>query len=321
MNPDRRQFLALGVGALAVATLPRALRRGPKLVRRQIPLMGTVAEVAVLHRDDVWAQRGIDAAFAELRWVEANMSRFRSDSDIGRLNVAAGEPVRVSSDTAEVLAAALEWAERSGGRFDPCLGRVIELWDLENRTEPPGDADVAHFAGRELWRTLDVERGDSPRVRIHAPEARIDLGGIAKGFGVDQAVRALRDMGVLQGLVNVGGDLVALGADAHGDPWRVGVRSPEDASEVMEVLEVSDAAVATSGDYLQYFENRGRRYHHMLDPRTGRPRRTPMRSLTVEAATCMQADAAATALFGADDATLAVVAHESPEPIRIAHRA
>jgi len=321
MTPDRRQFLALGVGALAVATLPRALRRGTTLVRRQIPLMGTVAEIAVLHRDGAWAQRGIDAAFAELRWVEANMSRFRSDSDIGRVNAAAGEPVRVSADTAEVLAAAIAWSERSGGRFDPCLGKAIELWDVSNRTEPPAGGDVAHFAGRGLWRSLEVNGGDSPRVRIHVPDARIDLGGIAKGFGVDQAANALRDMGILQGLVNVGGDLVALGADEHGDPWRVGVRSPEHASKVVEVLEVSDTAVATSGDYLQFFERGGRRYHHMLDPETGEPRRTPMRSLTVEAATCMVADAAATALFGADDFIRDEITHSSGDPIRIAHSA
>jgi thiamine biosynthesis lipoprotein ApbE len=96
MRPDRREFLALGVGALAVATLPRTLRHGPTLVRRQIPVMGTVAEVAVLHRDEVWAQRGIDAAFAELRRVERDMTRFRGDSDIGRVNASGCGVVPVS---------------------------------------------------------------------------------------------------------------------------------------------------------------------------------------------------------------------------------
>jgi thiamine biosynthesis lipoprotein len=127
----------------------------------------------------------------------------------------------------------------------------------------------------------------------------VDLGGIAKGFGVDLAARALTDQGVFHALVNVGGDLVALGVGEDGEPWRIGVRSPDDPDSVVEVLEASDRAVATSGDYLQYFQHGGRRFHHLLDPESAEPRRTAMRSLTVEAATCMEADAAATALFGA----------------------
>ncbi len=319
MNPDRRDFLALGVGALAVATLPKVLRRGPSLVRRRIPVMGTVAEVAVLHRDDAWAQKGIDAAFAELRRVDATMSRFRPDSDVGRVNLASGTAVDVSTATADVLVAALGWSALTGGRLDPCLGAAVELWDVGHRSVLPSDSDVERFANRGLWRALEVEPGDVPRVRLHAPEAHLDLGGIAKGYGVDRAADALRDMGIFQALVNVGGDLVALGADADGEPWRVGVRSPDQADAVAQVLEVADAAVATSGDYLQYFEQAGRRYHHLLDPDTGEPRRTRMRSLTVQAERCVHADAAATALFGADRASVEQVMRDSVDPVRIVH--
>lgn len=296
----RREFLALGVGALAVAAVPSALRGRSKLVRRRIPVMGTVAEIAIPTRNERWAHVAIDAAFAELRRIDHTMSRFRSDSDVGRLNEAGGAWTPVSTDTGEVLSRAIRWAERSRGRFDPCLGGASELWDVAHRSIPPGRDRWVGYAGAELWRTLDVEgTAAGARARLDAPMARVDLGGIAKGFGVDRAVDALRGFGVTDGLVNVGGDLVALGADASGDPWVVGVRSPDDPGRMVATLRASDAAIATSGDYLRFFEHEGRRYHHLLDPVTGRPRRTATRSLTVRAPLCVDADAAATALFGA----------------------
>lgn len=302
MKPNRRDFLALGVGALAVATLPRALRRRERLVRRTIPVMGTVAEIAVRHPDEAWAQRAMDAAFAELRRVDAAMSRFQAGSDVGRLNAAAGrDAVPVSEATAEVLAAGLRWAEASGGLFDPCLGRSSEIWHVGTRSAPPSAAELAAAGPGNHFRELEVDRaGSVARAALGSSRAAVDLGGIAKGYGVDLAAQALRENGIFHALVNAGGDLVAMGVDAEGDPWKVGVRSPERLERMIEVLEVSDRAVATSGDYLQSFSFAGRRYHHILDAASGEPRRTAMRSLTIEAATCMDADAAATALFGFD---------------------
>ena len=119
MKPDRRDFLILGVGALAVATLPRALRRKQTLVRRQIPVMGTVAEVAIRHQDETWSQKAVDAAFAELRRVDAGMSRFRADSDVGRLNALAMAPSILTTgfDRAGMEAGAESFA--SGARIEP----------------------------------------------------------------------------------------------------------------------------------------------------------------------------------------------------------
>ncbi len=321
MNVDRREFLALGVGALAVASLPRALRRRDHLVRRQIPVMGTIAEIAVRHSDERWAQKAIDGALAELRRVDRTMTRFTTDSDIGRTNGAAGRhAVPISDDTAAVLVAALAWAEASDGRFDPCLGRVSELWHVGTRHVPPTAAELKRAAPGNHYRSLEVDRGGSvARAWLDRGSVAIDLGGIAKGYGVDLAAQALRDQGIFHALVNVGGDLVALGVDESDEPWRVGVRSPDHLDQVVEVLRVSDRAVATSGDYLQYFRYGGRRYHHLLDPTTGEPRSTGMRSITVEAATCMAADAGATALFGAGDATARGVLGRAAPGARVVH--
>lgn len=317
----RREFLTLGVGALVLAALPSALRSRPVLVRRRIPVMGTVAEVAVPGRHEAWAQRAIDAAFAELRRVESTMTRFQEDSDIGRLNGGGGRWVEVAGDTATVLAEAGGWAAASEGRFDPCLGRASELWDPAGRDTPPPDADALRFAHADLWVSLELDpEATAPRARLASPLAAVDLGGIAKGFAVDRAAEALRGFGVTDGLVSVGGDLVALGVDADGDPWRIGVRSPFDADGLAATLAVADAAVATSGDYLRFFEHGGRRYHHLLDPATGAPRRTTMRSLTVVADRCIDADASATALFGLTAREAGRLRRRAPHRIEIVHR-
>lgn len=314
--PSRREFLALGVGALAVAAVPLAGRRAPQLVRRKVPCMGTLAEVGVVHRNERYAHAALDAALAELHRVEAAMTRFRPDSEVGRVNLdAGGGASAVSGETARVVEAALRWAEASGGSFDPSIGRAVALWDVGHRSEPPTDAEVRELAGRRFHRSVEVGRREGrPAIHLHDRDAALDLGGIAKGYGVDRAVAALRDWGITRGLVNVGGDLYALGTSPEGDPWRVGVRDPTDSARLREVLDAEDVAVATSGDYEAFFEHEGIRYHHLLDPATAAPRTTESRSVTVVASDCMRADAATTALFGMEPRTAErVLRQEAPD--------
>jgi len=314
LRPTRRDVLLLGVGAFAVAAWP--LTRRLSTVRRSVPVMGTMADFVVAHPDRARAQAALNAALAELQQVERWMTRFDADSDIGRVNrLAAGEAVTVSPATAEVVRAALGWAEATDGEFDPCLVRVIETWDVANRKEPPPATAFTRLAGRRLYRAVDVDRlAGQPAVRLTGGDAGLDLGGIAKGYGVDRAVEALRRHGIAHAIVNVGGDLYAMGTAGDDEPWRVAVRSPERPETTVATLEVRDQAVATSGSYLQYFENRGRRYHHLIDPATASPRACAMRSLTISADSCITADAAATALFGAaPSAARRVLAAHAPD--------
>jgi len=271
--------------------------------------MGTIAEFAVAHRDPRQAEAAIDKAVEALRWVDGTMSRFSPASDVGRANAgAAREAVGLGDETRAVVAEALAWADASGGRFDPCLGRVSALWDIPNRHEPPAPREVAALAGRALFRKIDLgAHAGSAAVRFTDPDVQIDLGGIAKGYAVDRAARILRARGIEHALIGAGGDLYALGRSPSGEPWQVGIQSPDDPRALAGTLAVENAAIATSGDYQQYFEYRARRYHHLMDPSTAAPRQSPMRSISVIAETCMAADAGATCAFGMPPAEAARV--------------
>ena len=300
--PTRREVLVLGVGAFAIAAVPLRGRR--RAVRRTVPVMGTVAEFAVVHDDRTEAHAAIDAAIGDLQEVDRMMTRFDPTSDIGRTNLgAAREAVTVSPATAGVVAAAIGWAEASEGWFDPCLVRTIELWDVGARRTPPSPSAFSRLAGRHLYRDLDLDTlAGQPAIRFTGADVGLDLGGIAKGYGVDRAVATLRAHGMRDAIVNVGGDLYAMGTAEDGDAWEVGIRSPDQPTRVVTTLSVRDQAVATSGSYLQYFESGGRRYHHLIDPETAAPRMSEMQSLTISANDCLTADAAGTALFGRDPA-------------------
>lgn len=320
--PSRRDVIALGIGALVVASLPRSLRRS-RTIRRTIPVMGTIAEFAVVHQDLRWANGAIDAAIEELLAVERTMSRFRPDSDVGRANIgAASRPVAITAPTALVLREALRWAYSSDGLFDPCLGRATVLWDVQHRHVPPAFAQFHRFAGRRLYRGLTLDRRAGGDVVVFDDrEIAIDLGGIAKGYGVDRATAALRAWGIKRGIVNVGGDLYALGHAADGEPWRIGIQSPFDPDGIIAEIPASDEAIATSGDYVRYFQYHGRRFSHLLDPRTGEPWQSGMHSITVAANSCMDADVAATAAFGSDPGAIHRILARSDGGTRLVHLA
>lgn len=318
-GPSRRQFLALAAGAFVVAAVPLSRRMGIAggggLVRRTIPAMGATADFAVRHPDPRYAEAALDAAIAELRRVEALMTRFQPGSDVGRTNrLAQLDAVPVSADTHAVLAEALRWAEATDGGFDPCLAVVQDLWDVKHRHAPPPASAVKRLAGRRLYRRLDLgTHAGRPVVRFGDRDVQLDLGGIACGYGVDRAVAVLRAWGIRDGYINASGDIYALGMGDDGEPWKVGVRSPSDPDAIIATLPLSNGAIATSGDYEQYFDYGGRRYSHILDPGTAEPRRARVHTVTIAAPTCMAADAASTACFGVDrEAAMAFLARVSP---------
>lgn len=290
MPLNRPIIVVLLIAVVAWMLLGRAGDPEQDLRQSRI-LLGTLVEIQVPQADGA-AQAAVTAAFAEMARIEALMSPHVPDSDVARLS-ASVESLDVSPDTAEVLALGLEIAQASQGAFDLTLGRLKELWDIEGDAPrvPDDEAIAAALMGigpQALWL-------EGRRVHKAAPHLAVDLGGIAKGYAIDRAIELLRQSGIANASVNAGGDLRLLGRRGE-RPWRIGIRHPRSAEELLATLELTDRAVVTSGDYERYYEQDGRRYHHLFDPRSGQPARL-VRSVTLVADSAMLADALATAVF------------------------
>lgn len=255
---------------------------------------------------EAMVQRALDA-------VVAQMSPWEPLSDLSRYNRAApGSWTSLPTATAAVLRRALAVAEASGGAFDPTLGALTDLWGFGPRPfsgGPPLAADIAPLREAGGWKRLTLD-GDA----LFQPGGlRLDLNGIAKGFGVDQAAAALDRAQVKSYLVEVGGELRGIGAKPDGQPWWVELERPPTANDAEKtVVALHDLSVATSGDYRRFFDHDGRRYAHTLDPATGAPTTNPTVSVTVLAKDCMSADAWATALtvMGPDAALAFAARHD-----------
>lgn len=253
-----------------------------------------------------WAAEDFDAAAlacslqGAVDRVERQMSSWRPDSDLERLNAAPiGAFVEIPQELATVLAAGLEIGRLSDGAFDIGVGDLVRAFGFGGGSRPPDERLIAKVAGRASFeppKTLQLDLA-SRRVRRLAP-LRLDLSGIAKGFGVDELARTASRFGLTSWLVGSDGEMRAEGLKPDGRPWAVAHEKPNPGTrEILGVLELSDAAVATSGAYRHMAEVDGRRVSHTMDPRRGAPLENDLASVTVLAETCMAADAWATALM------------------------
>jgi thiamine biosynthesis lipoprotein len=252
---------------------------------------------------EAMVQRALDAVVAE-------MSPWAPLSDLCRYNRATpGSWTLLPPATATVLRRAIAVAQQSDGAFDPTLGALVDLWGFGPRAfsgGPPDATDITALREAGGWTRLTLD-GDA----LFQPGGlKLDLNGIAKGFGIDQAAAALDRAGVRSYLVEVGGELRGVGAKPDGQPWWVELERPPTANDSEQTLvALHDLAVATSGDYRRFFDHGGRRYAHTLDPATGAPVTHATVSVTVLARDCMGADAWATALtVMAPDTALAFAA-------------
>jgi FAD:protein FMN transferase len=267
---------------------------GEQESRHRFMAMGTLVEITT------WGAPPDEAAEAA-RAVEQLFGALQLEWDpwgegaLGELNraLAAGEPAEADAELQALLAQATRLQLDSGGRFDPGLGSLVRLWGFNSADSVPAEPPPAEQIAALL-------AGDAP--------LQIDLGGFLKGVAVDRAVALLRERGIEHAIVNAGGDLRAIGRRGE-RPWRIGVRAPRD-NRVLAAIEVDgDEAVFTSGDYERYFEYRGRRFHHILDPRSGYPTEG-ITSATVLHPDGGLADAAATALMVAGPEDWPAVAAE-----------
>lgn len=257
--------------------------------------MGTVVEITALGQDRESLQGAVEAAFDEIERAESLMSSFREGSDVDRLNRSAGgPPVAVDPEVYWILERSVGISAQSGGAFDVTVAGLRGVWSIDpEHPRIPAPAEIEQRLPLVGFRNMVLEKGY--KAGLLKPGMRVDLGGIAKGYAVDRAIETLMKHGVTMAMVNAGGDLRTLGKHG-GRPWMVGIQDPRNKGEILGKFPVADMAVATSGDYEKFIEQGGKRYCHIIDPRSGRPA-AKVRSVTVIAREAWLADAMATALF------------------------
>jgi len=259
---------------LAFAALPAPA----EWYSREEAIMGTAVRVELWHDDATAARAAMSAVMDEMHRIDALMSPYKPESELSRINrEAAQKPVVISREMFDLILHSIEFSKLSGGAFDITFSSVGYLYDYREHVKPT-DEQIAKALPGINYRHLQLD-AKGRTIHYARPGVRIDLGGIAKGYAVDNCIAILKGRGITNAIVTAGGDSRLLG-DRRGRPWNVGIRDPRQRGEVAAVLPLADVAISTSGDYERYFEEDGVRHHHIINPRTGKSA-TGVRSVTI----------------------------------------
>jgi thiamine biosynthesis lipoprotein len=257
--------------------------------------MGTSIEITLQGGDEEVSQKVALQAFEEIKRIEQLMSPWIETSDVSRLNRSAGkEWVKVSLETFEVIQKSQKISGLSGGAFDITIAPLTQLWRMaREKGVPPAPEEIKNLMGLVNFKNLLVHSDGNAYLKKKG--MAIDLGGIAKGYAVDRTFETLTALGYKNLIVNAGGDL-RVGGFKNNQPWSIGIQDPRDFRKIMAKISISDSAIATSGDYEKFFIYQDRRYHHILNPKTGYPAEE-CQSVTILCKDGMTADGLATAVF------------------------
>jgi thiamine biosynthesis lipoprotein len=283
---------------VAIAVLYRLSSFNPELVSFSGPTMGTTYTVKFYTTPDVDNSRKLkDDVDAVLVKVNKLMSTYDPTSELSEFNkLSAGSALEVSNDMAYVIDKALLISQMSQGAYDVTVGPLVNLWGFgpgKREDKVPNQAAIDEAKLRVGYQYLGLDG----HILKKAKDIYVDLSSIAKGYGVDEVARVLRENGINSYLVEVGGEIVSKGLKEDGSPWKIAIESPAGGHEIAErIVSLVDVAIATSGDYRNYFEKNGVRYSHTINPITGRPITHRLVSVTVIDKTTTMADGLATAI-------------------------
>lgn len=265
------------------------------LYKRALKLMGNRFEISVVAADAYWAKQRIDAAVNEIRRIETLLTTFDDSSETNQINNAAGiYPVQVSTEIIQLIERAKRISEVTQGAFDISYGSVDKsLWNFDTHMLQLPDKKTAKKSVKLIdYKNIVINTKDST-VFLKKKGMRIGFGGIGKGYAAEKAKAVMMKMGVTSGVVNASGDLTAWGYQPDGKPWTIGIANPNLSDQIFSYLNVTDMAVATSGNYEKYVVIDGKRYSHTIDPKTGLPI-NGIKSVTIISSNAEIADAMAT---------------------------
>ncbi|MEG0291540.1 MAG: FAD:protein FMN transferase [Anaerovoracaceae bacterium] len=232
--------------------------------------LNTSCQIDIMDMNKTEGEKIIDQVFEECGNYEKMLSRTVKGSDIYKINHAKGKPVTVAPETAYLIKTSIEMSEKTNGQFDITVGKLTDLWNFSSdNPKKPKDADIKEAVKTIGYKNI-VIKGNT--VQLKNPETWLDLGAIAKGYIADKLTASLEEKGVKTGIVNLGGNIVTIGAKADGSPWNIGIETPySDRNDIVGAVKMKDQTVVTSGTYERFFEEGGKKYHHILNPKTGYP--------------------------------------------------
>jgi thiamine biosynthesis lipoprotein len=285
------QFLILSSIGLFVALIS-SVQAG--WIRDEQPIMGTTVRAEVWHPDDAVAREAVTAVMHEMHRIDALMSPYKPKSELYRINSDSGEhAVSVGEELRLLIQRSLEISRLTDGAFDITFASVGHFYDYRNKIKPDEAVIIEALPAVDFRHVLiDEEAGT---VSFAHAGVKIDLGGIAKGYAVDNSLEILKKRGIQHALISAGGDTGILG-NRIDRPWVVAIRDPRHRDTVVAMLPLQDEALSTSGDYERYFEHEGVRYHHILNPITGEPA-GQVRSVSILGPNVTTTDALSTSVF------------------------
>jgi thiamine biosynthesis lipoprotein len=268
------------------------------IYRKSKSLIDTFVYITVVSDSEEKADIAIEHAFSSIERYGKLINFFSDESELYLINSNAGiQEVKVSSETIETIEKSIYIAEISGGAFDPTIGPVMKLWDFYKKTKP-SKRDINKKLPLVNYRNIIINRRKST-VFLQVKGMLLDLGGISKGYAADLAVKTLKHSGIKSGLVAIAGDIKAFGLKPDGKPWMIGIQNPRQkikTDEIIAKINLLDKAISTSGDYQRYFMINDKRYHHLLDPKTGYPV-NKLRSVSIITDKGVLTDGFSTAVF------------------------
>lgn len=307
---SRRGFFQLAIGAAAACAFPMLLsgcsssnssssssessELGPVYSNDQIQSVTLFLFDTVIQISAACSAELMSKVSSRLSYFEGKFSRTVEGSDVWNINAAAGASVQVASETADCIQKALEFSKESNGLFDITIGAVSSLWDFVNGAKP-ADSAIAEAVKHVDYQGVTVS---GTTVTLSDPDAKIDLGGIAKGYIADDIVSLLREGGCDAASISLGGNVYVIGKSFDGDEWNVGVQDPNGTLDTtIASIKAEDISVVTSGLYERGFTKDGVYYYHILDPKTGYPAATDLKSSSITCTSSTTADAYSTILF------------------------
>lgn len=259
--------------------------------------MGSVFDLTVVEKDSALAQQHFQEIINEIRRIENLISEWRPQTQISEVNQNAGiRPVKVDREVFELTRRAIRYSEFSQGAFDVSIAAMDKIWRFDgSMTEMPAEEAIRKSVERVGYRHIVLDSAAST-IYLALPGMKIGFGSIGKGYAADMGRELMQSLGVQGGIVNASGDLSAWGIPPNGKAWKIGIYNPFKPRKILKILKIKEASVATSGSYEKYAEINGKRYSHIIDPKTGYPS-TGLTSVTVTGPTAEFANALSTSVM------------------------